>query len=581
MSRRQRLRQEGPALAVLALILVVGLILRVHNNDYGLPYVYYADEGSHFTNRAVEMFGGDWNPHYFQNPSAFTYLEHLALALWFGHGLPFANGDKVIRLYGEDPTRIYQIGRTVAALLCLVGVAGIYWVARRLWSRSTGLIAAAVLCFAFLSIAYSRIAVTDTGTLLPVALAIFCAIRLQERGGAWRWALGAGAATGVAIGFKYTAGLVLLSPLVALAWPLFSRRDAATLKTAAVGLGALLGATIVAFAITTPYFFLDFSTAERQLRAQADMAGGLSKYGQEHLNGFGYYLESLTWGLGWVALVAALGGLVVLARRARPRAVLIAIFPLALFVYLATQQRYFGRWLLPAYPAFALLAGYGVTSAVAAVRGRVHGRLMPAALAVATIVVVWQGLAAGTRSMAVLGHTDTREAARSWLVRNEKPSLRAVIEPSVPARWYWRLRANGSRIPHRKQIVRSFARDVRESRIEYGRTLNPSLLDVYRRNGMCLVMTMSLIEGRSVAAGNPTALAYYDRLRRESTRVFHVSPFRYGAEKQEFDFDRSYNYYSPSYLRPGPEISIYRLDDCTQGYGTIPRGAGTPGPVQE
>src|SRR5690606_28366804 len=109
--------------------------------------------------------------------------------------------------------------------------------------------------------------------------------------------------------------------------------------------------TVVAFAITTPYFFLDLSTAERQLRAQADMAGGLSKYGQEHENGFLYYGDSLTWGLGWLALIAAVAGVVLLWRRNRARAVLLAVFPLVLFLYLALQQRYFGRWLLPAYPA--------------------------------------------------------------------------------------------------------------------------------------------------------------------------------------------------------------------------------------
>ena len=32
-------------------------------------------------------------------------------------------------------------------------------------------------------------------------------------------------------------------------------------------------------------------------------------------------------------------------------------------------------------------------------------------------------------------------------------------------------------------------------------------------------------------------------------------------------FDRSYSYYSPAYERPGPEVRIHRLHDCTQGYG--------------
>ena len=66
-----RLRQEGPALAVLGLILAAGLVLRVLHNDHGLPYVYYVDEGSHFTKRAVEIFH-DPDPGYFQNPSAYT-----------------------------------------------------------------------------------------------------------------------------------------------------------------------------------------------------------------------------------------------------------------------------------------------------------------------------------------------------------------------------------------------------------------------------------------------------------------------------------------------------------------------------
>jgi hypothetical protein len=76
---RSRLLREGPALALLAGISVVALVLRYQHLDYGLPYVYNQDEGSHFTSRAVAMFGGDPDPGYFQNPSAFTYLVHVAL----------------------------------------------------------------------------------------------------------------------------------------------------------------------------------------------------------------------------------------------------------------------------------------------------------------------------------------------------------------------------------------------------------------------------------------------------------------------------------------------------------------------
>src|SRR5215217_6094336 len=102
-----------PAHIALLVLLVVGLVLRVKNNDYGLPYVYNVDEGSHFTARAVGMLGGDWNTHYFQNPSAFTYLAHFALRLRFGKA--------AIDAFKLSPTDIYETTRTVAALLCTFG----------------------------------------------------------------------------------------------------------------------------------------------------------------------------------------------------------------------------------------------------------------------------------------------------------------------------------------------------------------------------------------------------------------------------------------------------------------------------
>ena len=110
----RRLRAEGPALAVLGLMLVVGLVLRVLHNDHGLPYVYYVDEGSHFTKRAVEVFR-DANPGYFQNPSAYTYLLHLVYRVV---SLPFGGGEKVIeRLQHERRLGLRDLARARRAAL--------------------------------------------------------------------------------------------------------------------------------------------------------------------------------------------------------------------------------------------------------------------------------------------------------------------------------------------------------------------------------------------------------------------------------------------------------------------------------
>src|SRR3954470_1893656 len=64
---------------LLGLIVVVGLYLRLRNNGYGLPYVYNFDEASHFVSRSINVFGGEVDPRYYQNPSGYTYLVFLAL----------------------------------------------------------------------------------------------------------------------------------------------------------------------------------------------------------------------------------------------------------------------------------------------------------------------------------------------------------------------------------------------------------------------------------------------------------------------------------------------------------------------
>ncbi|MDX6496268.1 MAG: hypothetical protein QOE17_2254 [Gaiellales bacterium] len=566
-----------PAYLLLAVVVGVGFVLRVENNQYGLPYVYNVDEGSHFTARAVGMLGGDWNPGYFQNPSAFTYLANFALRIRFGSGNPFGQFGAVIDRFKLHPDLIYATTRTVAALLCMLGVVALFWAGRRLWATGAALAAATILSFAFLPVSYSRIAVTDVGTLAPVALAIVGAVRVWEDGRLRWWAL-AGAGAGLAVGFKYTAGLVLLSLAIAAVAGLVRDRRAG-LRTFLLGSLVAAGACFLAFFITNPYFFFEFSDAHRQLSAQAATAGDFGKVGQNG-TGVGYYLGTLTWGLGWVAALAALAGAVIELRRDVVRGLVFLAFPVALFVYLSMQARFFSRWMLPAYPVLALLAGSALAQAagwLASLRARLPSYAAPALLAVLVVIAVAQPFAADARSAAVLGHTDTRQIARQFLVDHYPSALRVVIEPAVPARYY-RQQGRGG-LHGRKAFVRGFAKHQAETRVQYPSLLKPGYIDSYRRSGFCLVMTMSLIEGRSVNAKLPTALAYYARLRRESDVVFHLSPYDPGAKPPRFDFDFSYNYYPSAFQRPGPEVTIYKLHNCKQGFGPLKKGEPLPGGI--
>ena len=566
---------------LLALILLAGLALRVWNNDYGLPFVYSIDEASHFTNRAVEMFWQDLDPGYYQNPSAYTYLTHGLLRVLYGplgflFPLAYAN---VTEQFAKDPGEIWIAARTLAAGLCMGGVLATYFAARRLWGVREGLVAAAVLAFAFLPVAYSRVAVTDVGALIGVPLALLFAVRAHEEDRLRDWAL-AGAAAGLATAFKYTAGLAMLPLLVALiARPAWRRLGA-------LALGGLAAAAV--FVLFNPYLFGSLGDWWTDLRDQADVAANDPKPGQES-GGVAYYLESLTWGLGWAGMAAALAGAVLLARRDLVRALMLIALPLALFAYLAVQSRYFGRWLLPAYPALALLAAFAVARAVELAPDR--GSLRAALAAGLALVVIAQPLIAGVRTAQVLGREDTLSQARAFLDERFAPGLRVSIEPAVPGRYFrsnpegrpppwlgrcgrredwtepgWSYVAEGGRRVCAQYKPGLFVRPdggVRAS--AYHAVLGPEVVDDLRLYGYCHVMTVNVVRER--AERDPRARAYYERLERESTLLREFSPYDEGAEPVPFDFDLSYNYYPTAYERPGPTVRVYELDDCEQAYG--------------
>ncbi len=570
---------------ILGLILVAGFALRVVNNDYGLPFVYSIDEASHFTSRAVEMFWQDLDPGYYQNPATYTYLVYGVLRVLYGplgfaFGLPYGN---VTEQFDKDPAEMWVIARTLAAVLCMAGVAATYAAAKRLWGVREGLVAAAVLAFAFLPVAYSRVAVTDVGALAGVALALMWSVRAADDGRTRDYVL-AGAAAGLAISFKYTAGLVLLPLAIAAVARL--RADGAR-PLAGLALGG--AAAAVVFALLNPYLFGSLGDWWTDLRDQADVAASDAKPGQES-GGLSYYLDSLTWGLGWAGIAAALAGAVLVLRRDLVRGLILMALPLVLFGYLALQSRYFGRWLLPAYPALAMLAAVAIARA---------GELLPrrgwqlAATAALALVVIAQPLLADVRTARVLGREDTLSEARAWLDARYPPGLRVAIEPAVPGRYFrsnpegripswlarcarqpgwtepgWSYVAAGGRRVCDQYKPGLFVRPdggVRAS--AYHAVLSPEVIDDYRLYGYCLVMTVNVVRDRALETRDPRARAYYRRLERESRVAASFSPYKPGSDPVPFSFDLSYNYYPRAYERPGPIVRIHRLRDCDQAYG--------------
>jgi hypothetical protein len=552
------------ALALSAL-LAGAFALRVWGVHHGLPYAYNSDENAHFVPKAIQLFGHGWNPHYFVNPPAYTYLLHLVFGVWFGGRTGVSDA------FADGQTEVFVVARVTAAFVGTLAVGLLYLAGAKLFDRRVGLLAAGILTVSFLPVFYSHLALNDVPTLAPICLSLWGTAGILRSGRIGHYAL-AGAGLGLACATKYTGGIVLL-PLLGAGAVRLAAPDARGRALAGLVLAGALA--LAAFFVTNPYAFLDYHAFREGLRHQSTVADdALGKLGLTQSNGIVYYLWTFTWGLGFVPIVSAALAVVVLAVKDRRVLLVLAPAPLLFLVFMGSQSRFFGRWLMPVFPIVCLLAAYAAVRAVDALGAR-RPALKPTLLALAVVALCGQGLVYSLHDGLVLSRPDTRNLAREWMVDNVPPHSKIVVEPVVPDLWAQdlghpsSLTANGNRwtkfSTSRTNVARDGTLKAGAGEIvnieDYERALRPGLVGVYEREGYCYVVSGSTQRGRAEVQPEdvPGAIAYYKLLEQRADKVAEFSPYDAGADPVEFNFDWTFDYYPLAYRRPGPVMTIYRL----------------------
>ncbi|HEV2770663.1 MAG TPA: glycosyltransferase family 39 protein [Solirubrobacteraceae bacterium] len=557
-----------PAWVWVVPLLAGALALRLWGLDHGLPYAYNTDENSHFVPHAIGIFGHAWNPEYFVNPPAYTYVLHVVFAVVFG------GREGLSSTFAGDPAAVWVVARAVTAVLGTLAVGLLYLAGSRLMDRRVGLLAAGLMAVAFLPVFYAHLALNDVPTLAPLCLGLWGVAGVLRFGRTRDWVV-AGAGLGLAAATKYTGGIVLLPLLAAAAVQLTAPgRRAPVLR----GLALAAGVGLAAFVVANPYAVLDFETwfadVVYQTETSSEAAG---KLGTTQDSGFLYYLWSFGWGLGWVPLALAAAGAVAIWFDDRRLGLVLVLAPVAYVVFMGSQERYFGRWLLPAFPMVCLLAAYAALRVVDALTVR-RAHLRPTLLALAVVAVCGQGLVYSLHSGTVLSREDTRNMARDWMVANVPVGARIVVEPVVPDPWAMDIgdpspvTANGYRW-NKDPVSRSYVDPETGERLDpqgpgvvvniedYARVARPELIDRWERTGACIVVVGSTQRGRAEVEPEkvPNALRFYDELERRAEVAYEASPYAAGVSPVTFNFDWAFNFYPLAYYRPGPVMTIYRL----------------------
>ncbi|MGO8669795.1 MAG: ArnT family glycosyltransferase [Capsulimonadaceae bacterium] len=213
----------------LASVLLVAAAFRLWGIDWGLPnetryFSYHPDESVILLHSLTLSFSsGSWLPHFYNYGSLQLYLVCIANTLASLVGA--ANlGLHDLSDY-ESLGRLYLIGRLVTVAMGVCTVWATACLGTRLWGRTAGLLAAAVLALTPLHVQHSHWLTVDVPATLWIVLSLLYSTRLSASG-ALGDAVPAGLLAGLAMATKYNGVLALLSVVVG-AWASSGRAETA------------------------------------------------------------------------------------------------------------------------------------------------------------------------------------------------------------------------------------------------------------------------------------------------------------------------------------------------------------------
>jgi YYY domain-containing protein len=334
----------------LGAILVLALVCRLVDVNWDGGHAFHPDERA--LAAAIERLSFQplqLNPKFFAYGSLPIYATKLAAT--------------AVGRFIQRPlvyTELLLIGRLLSALAGALTVLLLYGLARRLYDRETGLLAAALLATCVLHLQHSHFMTTDVWLTLLVLASLGAVIAAVRSGRAADFVL-AGTLAGLAVAAKLSA-LPLMLPVATAA--LLASGDRRWIRRAR-NFVAAAAAAFVAFSVAEPYAWLDFALFLDQVREQGRIVAnaGSLPYTIQYMGTwkYGYELSQLLlWGMGPALGLVALWATSVRTRNlfrawSNESAVLLA-WVLPYFLITGWFEVKFPRYLLPIYPLLILWA---------------------------------------------------------------------------------------------------------------------------------------------------------------------------------------------------------------------------------
>ena len=110
--------------------------------------------------------------------------------------------------------------------------------------------------------------------------------------------------------------------------------------------------------VTNPYLFADWGPSSTTSTASASSPAATRCSGSRSATA-GVLRAASAWALGILpGLRAVAGGIALLVKGRRREAIVLGSLIILYWLYMGSQSRFYARWMLPLYPALAILAAY-------------------------------------------------------------------------------------------------------------------------------------------------------------------------------------------------------------------------------
>jgi hypothetical protein len=424
-------------------ITIIGFLLRIIGLEFGKPFRFHPDEL-----KLVYQAGNLLNVHNWSKdtffligvyPPFFTYLLAIAFAVYSVILILFGVApdlESIRNLYYTNPFPYHLIARWISVLSGTFGIVLVYLIGKRLYSKQTGLLAAAFLSVAFLHVRNSHLGTVDILPTLLVSMVFLFSVKILHNG-AKRDYLAAGIFTGLAAATKWNAGLAVIFIFCAhFMQKKFALRRIYDAKLIFAGLACL-----IAFLIACPLPLIDFKeffggvvgTVEFQQTGIKKLGAGggfWSYFTGNHSPGYGFFYDnSFPLGIGWAATILFPLGLVVLAWRDKREDILLIIFPILMYLIVGRMSYKAMRHLLPMVPFLLLIAAELMSFLIQKIQQK---KIQFFALVVCSAMVILPQASKSLQYDMALRQSDTRNLMKDWIESNVPEGSKIGMEEFGP-----------------------------------------------------------------------------------------------------------------------------------------------------